>query len=379
MIKKLARISVRATLVIILTGVILTSFVVPVVAAENHQGIAISGTFYRQHFRMLPGESLLTPDIYVVVFNRYEDEDIKVKLIPQAPSEVKLVFEESDFLIPAGGERKIKVGVDVGSQVVPGDYVLTITAEIQREGEGIVITGAAQQQAKLTVFGEAGEVHILTIMPDNKPFPAEIHLYQKEEGQLSPVGYSSTGELTIRLASGEYLIQAFFEDVEVAREEFTLRADEKKDVVLTAQTVFIQGFSVVANYSERKDEIVFANLVYSIKNIYQPLKNVKARLNVVFNGAQSEKIEILSLLTLDVGSMDDSYKYIPNQPWQEGTYDFQIELFSGDKLYAQSPEKELKVILPAGVNWLLISIAAGIVLIIAAVVIILRRKKKEGR
>ena len=126
----------------ILIVIVLLSFALPTPVAA--QDIAISGTFYRHHFQLLPGESLSTPDIYVVVFN-HDDKDLRIKLIPQAPQGVEIILAESDFLIPPGGQHKVEVGVRLSAEAIPGEYIIAVTAEVHREGEGIVITSAAQQ------------------------------------------------------------------------------------------------------------------------------------------------------------------------------------------------------------------------------------------
>ena len=162
---------------------------VPVQAGSN---IAISGSFYRYHFKMLPGESLITPDVYIVVFNQ-DVEAIRVKLIPQIPPGVTIRLSQTEFEIPAKGEKRIEAGLIVDKQAVPGEYIISITADIQAAAsEGIAIVGSAQQQAKLTILGEAGEVKITTLGLHDEVLPAEIRLYQKADGQLVPAGYSQT-------------------------------------------------------------------------------------------------------------------------------------------------------------------------------------------
>jgi len=369
----------RNPALLILIVITLLSFALAVPAEA--QGLAISGTFYRQHFQLLPGETLRTPDIYIVVFN-HEDKDIRVKLTTQTPPGVEIMLDQSYFPIPPGEQQKVEVGVSTSSEAVPGEYVLAIAAEVQSaEGEGITIAGAAEQRAKLTIIGETGGVHITTVSYEGEPFPAEIHLYQELTDQLSIYGDSGTGEVNVSLAPGDYLVQAFFRDAEVARGAFSLQANEKKDVTLIAQTGFIYGFSVVSNYHQDTGKIAFANIMYTIENIYQPLTNVEAILGVSLDNEPLEEVEIISVPALDLGSTDGSYKYIPSQGWQSGTYAFKLELFSQDKLCAQSPEKELKGImpaLPAGINWSLVFAAVGGLLAIVLIILVLLRFKKKA-
>lgn len=94
--------------------------------------------------------------------------------------------------------------------------------------------------------------------------------------------------------------------------------------------------------------------------------------------------EIISLPTLDVGITGGSYKCVPAQGWQSGTYTFKIEVYAQDKLCAESPEQQLEVIsTAAGINLaLLIAIAGGVLLLITIIIVIMiarRRRKELGR
>jgi len=344
------------------------------VAASN---IAISGTFYRQHFRLMPGEELFSPDVYVVVFNQHEDEDIEVKLTWQAPEGVQLSLDESKFLVRSGEKRKIGVGLKIAPQATPGDYVISVTAEIQGVSEGIAVKGAAQQQAKLTILGEAAQLRVETVTPKEEPFPATIKLYQKSEGQLLPCGHAEKGELEIRVAPGSYLIQAFYEGKEIAKKEFSIEAEEDRKIVLVAQTIFIYGFAVTPVYKSGTKDIVSAKITYNIDNIYQPLKNAKTTLAVGFESNLLEETELLSLPTLDVGVTGGSFNYSPPQGWQTGTYDFQMGVYSDGVLYGESPQKELRVEISEAVSLTLVAAAAGTAILIIVLIILWKRRKRD--
>ena len=149
------------------------------------QGIAMSGNFNRQHFELIPGQSVTTPDIYAIVFNRGE-QDMKVKVVPQSPVGVELVLPATDFTLPPGQSRQIQVGVRVGTQVAPGDYDLILTIESYREGEGIKLAGAAQQQARLTIIAESGEVDISQRLQRDRKLQEQTHARQLLCGSSSP-------------------------------------------------------------------------------------------------------------------------------------------------------------------------------------------------
>lgn len=371
--RHLARARVLA-LAILIVALFAFAFPIPVKA----QGIALSGNFYLQHFQFIPGQSLTTPDIHVTVFN-HSDHDMRVKLTTHAPLGVELILSTMDLTLPLGESQRVEVGISVGPQVAPGEYDLIVTAETLVEGEGIKLTGASQQQAKLTVSGEAGEVNITTVSPQGEPFIATIRLYKQVEEQKLPCGYSQTGELKSKLTPGDYLVEAYFGGSKVAQEAFSLVADETKTITLVPQTVYVEGFSVVRNYYSETGELAFAKIAYTINNTYQPLKDVTAVLKVSIGGKLVEETELISLPTLDVGTTTGSQTYIPSEGWQRGTYNFKIELYAQGELCTQSTEIQM-VTEPAAVatpiNWLLIIVAiiGGVVVIGLIVALTWRRK-----
>lgn len=363
----------RPIWLLMIVVLLILGFPSPVRAESN---IAISGSFYRQYFQMVPGETLSTPDVYVVVFN-HGSETVDIQLTSQSPAGVKIIFSKTEFSIATHEEERIDVGMAVGKDVIPGDYTVSVTANIKESGKGILVTGGAQQQAKLSVLGEAGSVDIETRLLTGELFQSEIHLYRKSDGQLSPVGLSENGKLVTRLTPGDYFVQAFYKDIEVAKQDFTLAVNEKKEIILQAQTIFIDGFSVIPNYYEGDKKIAFAKISYAIRNIYQPVKKIKAILIVNFNGGLLEETEIISLPNLDVGTMDGNYKYTPVRQWEDGSYGFKMQVFCDDQLYAQSPGKQLEVKIPGAINWVMIGIIAILVLLVAiflAIVLIRRRR-----
>ena len=367
-----ARILALAILIFVSLG-----FAFPVTVEA--QGIAMSGNFNRQHFELIPGQSVTTPDIYVVVFNNGE-HDMRVKVTTQTPLGVELILPGTDFTLPPGENRQIEVGVNVGPQVAPGEYDLILTVEAYREGEGIKLTGAAQQQAKLSVIAEAGEVDISTMSPQGELFPAAIRLYKQIEEQSLPCGYSETGNLKTKLTPGDYLVEAFYQGSKVAQQAFSLAVDEKKTITLVPQTIYIEGFSVVRNWYSETGEFAFAKVDYAINNIYQPLKDVTVVLKVSLEDEPVDETELISLPTLDVGRMGGAgYNYIPSQGWQHGTYIFKIELYSQGDIYAQSQEVQMlaePVKESAPGNWLLIGgIIAGVAIIGVVAYLVVRRRR----
>jgi hypothetical protein len=319
----------------------LVNFALPLpVFAEG--GIAISGSFYKQHFQILPGETISSPDINVVVFNNY-DKEINVALTSETPAGITVNFSQTTLTIPAGKNITISMGISASADVVPGDYKLAVSAAVIPDpSSGIVIAGAAALQADLTIFGEAGSANITTITPDGKPLTADLHLYRKDGDKLTPAGFSASGILATRLVPGDYKVQVFYKDTQVASQDFSVAANEHKDVVITAQTVFLYGFSVVPVRDENTGELSYVNINYTLNNIYLPLKDLTAKLNVTLNGALVETAVIITIPTLDVGETSGTYKYIPPKGWQKGTYMFRMSVFSLGNLYGQSAEKTVE-------------------------------------
>ncbi len=397
MTRYLARARLLALAILIVTSLGF-AFTIPVKAQG---GIAMSGNFYAQHFELIPGQSVSTPDIYIVVFNNGEQE-MRVKLALGAPLGVELILPATDFTLPAGKNRQLEVGVKVGAQVPPGDYDLFLTAEAYREGVGIKLTGAIQQKARLTVTGAAGEVAISTISPQGELFAAIIRLYKQIEGKNLPCGYSETGELKSKLTPGDYLVEAYYQGTKAAQESFSLAVGEKKTITLVPQTIYIEGFAVAREYYTETREMAYAKIAYTINNMYQPLKDAAAVLKVSHEGKMVEETEIISLPILNVGKTAGNQKYIPSGGWQHGTYRFKIELYAQQKLYAQSTEVEIsadpaKVVEPAKAgtpapttpsaapappatpsilgNWPLIGGAVAAIIIIALLIFLLVRRR----
>ena len=292
--------------------VMISSFALPAPAAA--QGLAVSGNFYRQHFQLLPGETVSTPDIYLVVFN-HEDGDIRVNLTTQSPAGVAILLDESCFTLASGEHQKVEVGVSAGTDAAPGEYSLAISAEVQPvEGKGVTIAGAAEQKARITILSAAA-------------------------GQIG-------------------------ENTPPATPEYT-----------------IDRFSVAPGYHDGTDGIAFINIEYSIRNTGQPLEKASVILMVSFNDEPLERIEIVSLPTLEAGNTSGSYKYIPSTGWKDGAYAFELELLSQDKVYAQSPEEKLGDATPVSsswinwnINWSLVGAVAGGLIIISLAVVFLRKR-----
>jgi hypothetical protein len=241
----------------------------PTCAVQAQGGIAVSGSFARHHYKMLPGESIDTPHINVVFFNNYSYE-ITVKLTPRLPDGVKFHLESDEIIIPANSNITIPMGLTVGAGVTPDDYDIGLAADVQPDAEtGIAVVGSAELRTKLSIFGEAGRVKINTVTMTGEPIRATLNLSRKEDNALSPAGYSNTGSLEERLIPGTYVVVAYWEGDEIASDQFELAADEEKEITLNAQTVFINAFTAVPQGDEAGGKMASARLTSCIPvNLY---------------------------------------------------------------------------------------------------------------
>lgn len=343
-------------------------------------GLAMSGSFYRQQFEIPQGVSLNTPDVYVVVFNN-STEDFNISMTTETPAGVELVLSEKDFLLKPGGQKIVTIGVKVSDAAVPGDYTLRVTAEAHKEGTGIQLLGSAGQTAKLTVTGEAASVEIAAVAPDGAPVPALVKLYKQANNQNFDVGYSDTGNLKTKVAPGNYLAEAYVAGNKLADATFSAAANENKKVTLTVKTVYFEGFSVVPNYNTQTNELVFAELDYTVNNLLDPFPEAKVILKVTKGGVPLGDVTLATLTPLEKGRAGLSYNYIPGDGWQKTTYTFKLELDIGGKPYVTSKEETLVLGTGASsaagnINWLIIGgIGAGLVILILIIVILMMRRR----
>ncbi len=356
---------------------VLSLLLPPAVSAQG--GLALSGSFYRQDFKVPQGASIESPDVYVVVFNN-SGSDMNVRLASEAPPGVELVLSESQFRLPAGQQKKVTVAVKVSEAAAPGEYQLRVTAEALGEGVGIKLLGAAGQTAKLTVTGEAASVEVVALTPDGSPLPARVTLYRQTTGARLSVAYSDTGSLKVRVAPGEYIAEAYMDGSKIAEERFRIAANESKRIVLQAKTVYFEGFSVVPNYSAETKKLVFAEVVYTVNNLFQPFPQAKVVLKVTKEGSLLDEVGLITLAPLEKGRVELSYNYIPKEGWQKAEYRFKLELWIEGKLYTSSKEEVLDLAkegLGGGINWLFIGAVGGALALVLIIVLVFASRRRS--
>ncbi len=321
--------------VLIATLFLMASLFVPFVV-QAAGGIAISGSFYQQAFEIPQGSSVSGPSIYVVVFNN-GDEELKVRMTTEAPLGVNINLSPNDFTIPPGGQQQVLIGVEVTQNASPGEYEVNVTAESYKEGvSGIQLAGAAGQNAKLKVLGESAMVTVRAESLDGQPIIATVRLYRDVAGQRREVAYSDTGTLTAKVAPGSFIADAYIGGEKIDEESFAVAANEQRTVILSGATVYFEGFGLVPNYYNEGGKIAFAQIVYTVRNLYQSVDKGEVILEVTRDNALLQEVSLATLSPLELGSIGLNYNYIPAGGWANGSYGFKLQLELDGKPYTVS-------------------------------------------
>ncbi len=358
-------------------------------------GLAMSGSFYRQSFEIPQGSSVNAPSIYVIVSNQ-GSEEFGVRMAWEAPAGVQVILSEQEFTLKPGEQKKVLVGVAVGRETAAGEYAINLTAESYRAGvQGIQLLGAAGQSARLVVLGESAVVQVRTVSPSGSPVPATVRLFRLVGEDQREVAYSETGMLEAVVSPGRFTAVAYMGGQRLGEETFDVANGEAKTVTLTVATVYFEGFGVVPNYRSDDGTLAFADIVYTLNNLYQPFPEASVILAVDRNGAPLTQIQMATLAPLEKGSIGLHYAFIPADGWMAGEYAFQALLSIGGQTYAASPVGTLRVepaaeAAPAGketgtaqsrarsggLNWTLMLSAAGGTALVGIVPVLARRRKK---
>ena len=365
------------SLVLLLAALLLPS---PV---QAQGGLAISGSFYRQTLEIPQGSSVGGPSIYVVVFNN-ASEEFQVRMSWEAPLGVHVTLSDENFVLRPGDQRKVFVGVEVTPEATPGKYTVDVTAESYRqEAGGIRLMGAAGQSANLVVLGESASVRVQTISSGGDPVVSVVRLFRVIGGEYNEVSYSETGTLEATVSPGSFVASSYVGGNKLAEESFQLAAGEAQTIILTVDTIYFEGFSIIPNFLTDTEELAFAELVYTVNNLYQVFPEVKVMLKVTYGGSPEDEIDLATLAPLDKGRVGLRYNYQPKAGWKPGSYTFQLHLDVGGKVYTTSHEEILEVSETSaansgsrpGLHWSVIAgIAAGAVLLITIIALLAKRR-----
>ncbi len=361
----------------------------PTPAVHAQAGIAMAGTFSQQIFELPQGTEVSSPSIYVVVFN-HTAEELNVHMLVTAPFGVEVLFDQTSFLLPPGGEQKVYVTVKVTDDAIPGEYEVVIAAEaVPKEGEGAVIATASAQKASLTVTGEAAWVSVRVISPDGDPIKAQVRLFKVIQDRLNELALSETGTLEAKISPGHYKVSAYIAGRTLAEETVEVGAGERKEIILTVRTVYFEQFGIEPNYAPDTGLLAFVRTVYTLNNLYQLVNNAEVVLVVSRDDKPLEQVSLISFGRLDLGRTGGSYSYMPAEGWKAGNYGLKLELYIEGEFYTDSSEEKLSFALPApsliplippallelGIMWWWIVAGTAATATVAVVILMARRRR----
>jgi hypothetical protein len=296
-------------------------------------GFAVSGTFAGYQYKLIAGERITSDNVYATFINNFAVE-IDVQMVFQAPEGVTFLVEESIVSIPAGRSIRVPIGIALSDDVVPGDYVISIFAQVLPDDtQGITLIGSAGLNARLSVFGEAGRVTIRSVTTKGDPFPATIELFRIEsDDRLFSVATAET-LLSDRVVVGDYVARSYYQGRTIGEQFFTVNNNDNIDISLTARTVFIRSFTVEPTFFDDRNILASASISYSLENIYEVINNIKLDLVVRLDGEIVETTEMFLVPVLNPGRTEGRFNYIPRQGWQAGRYEISILLYELDERF----------------------------------------------
>jgi hypothetical protein len=305
----------------------LASASMPFVKADE-EGFGTSGPFAGYHYKLVQGETISIPQVYVTFYNNY-NTDIEIEIWGNdIPEGVSLDLPRGLVPMDANSILRVPVSITTDNDAPAGDYLIGVAAEVvPKEINGIQIIGSAQLTAKLSIYGEAGNYSITTETASGDPFVADLTVYRRDESYLTPVGFSEDGTLADRVVPGDYFAQVIYDGKIVAEQDFTLNDGDDIEILLIAKTVFINSFLVGPIFDEETDFLQSAQIAYTVENIYEPIDEVRLMLIVLRNGEEIDNIEIMYLGYLNTGEFSGRYYYIPTEGWRAGDYSFKLEIY----------------------------------------------------
>jgi hypothetical protein len=338
----------------VLLGLFVPFFMpLPVQAAG---GVAITGSFYAHYFQIPQGAIMGGPDINVSVANT-GSEALGLNMSTSAETvadnttadgiHVGLSPSQAGIVLNAGESRSFLVSVEVDDLVTPGSYRIWVTGEPYRStsGGGIEILPVVRMSADLEVVGESGTVYVETVGRSGEPIAAVVRLYRVYNNRQYEVAYGDVGTLQARVAPGDFAVKAESKSGELlAQQSFQVAANEEKRISLTVETIYFEGFAANPAYSTETGELGYAQITYTINNVYQPIPVATVRLVVTFNGNALEGPRVIHTFEpLQVRREGQPYDYRPVDGWRKGTYGFSLQLYTGEDLYASTREVTLEV------------------------------------
>jgi hypothetical protein len=293
-------------------------------------GLGVSGSFANGVFKMIPGETLNHSATTVTFFNTTAS-DIMVKLSGDGPLNTVFFFEQTIHIIPAKSQLTLAVSFRLNQDIAPGMYPISIRADIISNSEGIALSGFAQLNASVKVYGEAGQIRVFVKDLRDQPFPAALQLFRLESGVLIPVTQSESGSLDERLVPGNYRVTATYLGFEVASQDFELKDNDELVITLIAKTVLITLFMAGAK-RDQNDRIQSIELIYTIRNLIDTEPSVDLSLSVIRQDKFLEEVSLMTLPTLQNGETSGRFTYYPKDGFISADYGFTLIVRAQDDL-----------------------------------------------
>ena len=306
-------------------------------------GLGFSGTFNGQIFEIPQGSSVSAPSIDVVVFNQ-GDEIISINMSSQAPAGVNIILSETVFDLAPHTYKSLSVDIDVTAYAALGDHQIIIIAQSYTTGvAGIQLLGSASQSANLKITGESGTISVQATSPDGTPVPATIRLFRQIGSNKYELAYSETGILNATVSPGSYVVEGYVGGELLDEESFDIAADETKSLTLTVGTIYFSQFDVLEYSNTDTGEFAYAEMVYTVRNVYEQVDNVSIWLEVKYDNESLEQRMIDPPNTLSLEGANRHYPYIPIDGWSDGNYSFKLILKIDNETYTSSAERQLDV------------------------------------
>ena len=280
----------KAGVLFVLAVLLLTAgLIAPPVSAAGP--VAISGNFYTQKFIIPVGGSVDVSSVNVVAFNQGTEAATFVVSYTTTAPDVTLRLSDDEFILNPAESKAVQVGVYVGANASPGLHDITVNVKAQRDtAEGIQVLGAAEQVASLSIVGEAGNVHVESVSPRGDRVLTHIRLWKIIDGEQYEFAESVTGLLDTIVSPGSYVVRAFSQGVELASREFQIAHLGQENIRLEVETIYFKSFAVNLARNVNTGKPGYAQVLYTIANVYQPVGNAAVNLMVRFEGADLETI-----------------------------------------------------------------------------------------
>ncbi len=329
-------------LLIIAVFVSLTSLSISYAESESSR-IAITGSFYKYEYVLAPNTTIEGRDIYIAVINT-ASKPVNVSLGYEAPDFIEIIFSHRNVTLLPGEHKIVYIKIKALPNAIPGEYEIKVYANIIMktvEGKVILVPGAGQRTT-IRIVGPTGRLVVETVDKEGNHVITEVRVLRITPKGEYTVVTNKTGYINISLPPGKYIVKATLAGELLAEEKVVIEENETEKVFLTVSTIWFDYFDILPYYKD--NNIVFAEVIGVVKNVYKPVNNVSIVLVVNYNGSFLENVTIATIPVLSQGRAEYKYRYIPVNGWQNGTYTFKLVMVSGKRVYSETPERTLSII-----------------------------------